>query len=99
MSSSIQTYNIMGSGFEGFAVPVGLLRMPDAFQLGGGSINDFSKMRIPDVTNVDAISHDLYEKLFKLSQFDNSDEAIKKHNKSRKNKLSSSSRKSKKIKG
>lgn len=96
-NSQIQTYNVMGGGLEGFAVPVGLLRMTEASQLGGGSVsNDFSKMRIPDVTNVDAISHDLYEKLFKLSQY-NHEDPPKKNKKTRKNTVITSYRKSKKA--
>ena len=99
----IQTYNIMGGGLEGFAIPVGLLRMSEASQLsgggsGGGVVNDFSKIRIPDFTNVDAISHDLYEKLFKLSQYDNTQVATKKNKKTRKISPLSISRKSKKMK-
>lgn len=100
-NGQIQTYNIMGGGLEGFAVPVGLLRMMEASQLGGGVANDFSKMRIPDVTNVDAISHDLYEKLFKLSQYNHDESPKKRDNKTRKNvsmATKTSSRKSKKAK-
>ena len=96
----IQTYNMMGGGLEGFAVPVGLLRMGDAFQLGGSSQNDFAKLRVPDVVDVSAIPHDLYEKLLKLSQYDiSTDGSPKKRNKTKKNTLSTSSRKSKKSKG
>jgi hypothetical protein len=87
-SAPIQTYNLMGGGLGGFAIPVGLLQMGKPSQLVGGG--DFSKMNIPDVTNVDAISHDLYAKLLQLSQFESK-------KKSRKLKLQVGSRKSKKI--
>jgi len=89
----------MGGGLEGFAIPVGLLRMNEMMgQLGGNSSSSsssgsssISKMHIPDVTNVDAISHDLFDKLLKLSQYEN----VKP--KSRKNRLQSQDRKSRKI--
>jgi hypothetical protein len=84
----IQTYNLMGGGLGGFAIPVGLLHMGKTPQLTGGG--DFSKMNIPDVTNVDAISHDLYAKLLQLSQYESK-------KKSRKVKLQVGTRKSKKI--
>ena len=86
--AQIQTYNLMGGGLGGFAIPVGLLHMGKTSQLTGGG--DFSKMNIPDVTNVDAISHDLYAKLLQLSQYESK-------KKSRKVKLQVGTRKSKKI--
>ena len=100
-TGNIQTYNIMGGGLEGFAVPVGLLRMSEASQMGGAPNvggNDFSRMRLPEVTDVSAIPHGLYEKLLKLSQYNSYELVQKKQNKSRKNKIASNSRKSKKVK-
>ena len=66
--SQIATYNITGGTLEGFAVPVGLLKM----QYGGGSQlgGSLHRIEVPDVNEVDAIPKGLYEKLLDLAQYD-----------------------------